>query len=205
MQGFPFGLTVLLVVAQPVVPAQQSPANQGGWRDALRKHLAAHPRSEAEDVYKFIHQSVFGPAHLVLDPARARAYLKSEIEGMGTVSRAEPLFEKLGGEPSHVRVNLRPYLARGGDPENLLNALILTVSAGKAEPGSMPLRMQQAARMLREQGQVDLSAKLTALAEVKAQKGFEAVHHSESYRRAYRPAYRVVREDLAQALMGNFE
>ena len=52
---------------------------------------------------------------------------------------------------------------------------------------------------LRCAGREDLSQELETLAAELADKGYPAIHHSESYREAYRPAYRVVPAEYAEA------
>jgi hypothetical protein len=46
-------------------------------------------------------------------------------------------------------------------------------------------------------GRGDLAPELKALSARLAEKGYPAIHHSEAYVEAYKPAYRVVDEALA--------
>jgi len=46
-------------------------------------------------------------------------------------------------------------------------------------------------------GRGELSPELESMAAEMAPQGYPAIHHSEAYLEAYRPAYRVVEEALA--------
>jgi hypothetical protein len=200
MRFFTLLLVAMLMFVPFALAAPPSSSVQGSWREALQDHLRRHPGAKAADVYKFIHQSVFGPAHLIEDPAGARAYLKAEMAGMGAVPAGESLLENLGGDPALVRVNLRPFLAQGLDSERLLAALVHTANAVTGVPAEMLPRLREGSGILRERGREAVAIQLEILAEEQARKGFEALHHSKAYRAAYHPAYRVILADLARPL-----
>lgn len=172
--------------------------NVDGWREVVEEHLARHPAMCAEDVYKLAHQATFGPAHFITDAAAARAYLLEElakVSGGGD----EPLFEALAVDPPLVRVNLRPFKARGGDPEKLLEALVSTANGVKGDPAAMRERLATAVETLAAHGRKAEADRLRGLAAEMEAKGFPALHHSPAYTEAYRPAYRVVHRGLVDA------
>jgi hypothetical protein len=186
---------VALTLAIPVALA-----GQPGWLEYLREHLERHPRCQARDVYKFLHQSVFGPAHTVSSRAEAERYLQEELTKLGAAPSPEPLYEPLADQPWLVRVNLRPLVAGMGDANDLLDAFVATVAKVKGDPRELAVRLRRARALLAElgrQGDADALGCLTA--ELGAQ-GFPAVHHSEQYKREYLPAYRVVLAPLLRAL-----
>jgi hypothetical protein len=160
------------------------------WVSYLAQHLVRYPLAGPEDVYKFVHQSVFGPAHFISDAQAARAYLEREVAGLGPGSEGEPLVEPLS--EVLVRVNLRPFVAAGGDRERLLAALVESAATVRGDAGLMRSRLAAAARLLEELGRRDDASRLRSLGEAAAGQGFPALHHSERYTQAYRPAYRVV-------------
>ncbi len=172
-----------------------------GWERVVAAHLERCPLATAADVYKFVHQSVFGPAHFVPDPEQARAYLEREMAGLEGGPAAEPLLEELSD--TLVRVNLRPFLAAGGDGEALVAALVESARSVVGDPALMEARLAAAVRVLERLGRREDSAALAALARELAGRGFPAIEHSQRYRAAYRPAYRVVLRRLAEgALVG---
>jgi hypothetical protein len=173
------------------VPGPRSPV-PASWADHLLEHLARYPLAEAQDVYKFTHQSVFGPAHAVPDKEGARRFLDEEIAALPPGPPDEPQVDVLGDDPPLVRLNLRPWVAAGGDVGALVDAFAATAGDVHGEPQEMARRLATAVTVLRGLGREGDAAALTALASAQAEEGFPALHHSAAYRAAYAPAYRVV-------------
>lgn len=179
-----------------------APATPGNWPAPLAAHLDAHPLAQAEDVYKFVHQGVFGPAHAVPSAAAARAWLDEEIAGLGSSPAdeaprgpgvpPEPLIELLAAQPRLVRVNLRPFLAAGGDRALLVDAFVGSAARVSGDPAVMRARLDAAVALLESHGRRNLAKDVRELAITMAGAGYPAVHHSERYVAAYHPAYRVV-------------
>ena len=84
---------------------------------ALAFHLADHPKSEAADLYKSLHQALFGPGHAIPDPEERQYFLNRPTsfvlpdeavdrlrEIAGRLLRASPeyqaLVRDLGGAPA---------------------------------------------------------------------------------------------------------
>ncbi len=166
------------------------------WASYLAQHLARHPLAAPEDVYKFVHQSVFGPAHFIPDAEAAQAYLEREVAELGPCSPGEPLLEPLSD--TLVRVNLCPFVAAGGDRHRLLAALLESAATVQGEGELMRRRLGAAARLLVELGRREDASRLRSLGEDAAARGYPALHHSERYTQAYRPAYRVVLRRLLE-------
>jgi len=162
----------------------------------LREHLRAHPAAGAQDAYKLLHQSVFGPGHLIPDREAAARYLQGEWAQMGETLPEEPMLEILADEPALVRVNLRPYRDSGGSREALVDALVASAEGVVGEPATFADCLEAAVAVLREERGEAAAEELRGLAERAAGQGYPAVHHSEAYREAYSPAYRVVLRGL---------
>ena len=80
---------------------------------AFGTHLEKHPLARGDDLYKFLHQAVYGPGHAIPNRQAAAMYLDRELEDLGSPLEGEASCEILGGEPELVRVNLRPFVAAG--------------------------------------------------------------------------------------------
>lgn len=154
--------------------------------DCLTAQARLHPALGPRDAVKLCYQTSFGAEHLLADPAGARAFLSRELAE--TPSRPEEaLAEPIG--PGFCRVNLAAWKARRL-PEDWLFRLFLSSSvpvegdispclrdvSAAAEAGALPFGP--------EEWNAFLSGYLAG--------GIRAVHHSETYRLAERPAYRVV-------------
>ena len=156
-------------------------------RQCLQEHFQVYPKLQVEDVFKYLFQSAFGCEHLVSNEEAALAYINREYE---TVSKTEkPYIEPLDGEYSRVYLSC---LNDGLQPETL--AKLFCLSAKKEENGRAALEEKiEVAKELVVSGEspIDQEAfaqKLAAWQEL----GYPAVHHSNAFREAYKPAYRVI-------------
>lgn len=147
---------------------------------------------ELRDIYKLLYQGVRGPEHILSSVEVFRQRLKEEWETLEP-SPADPLSEVIRPDGKLLRLNLRPYKAAGGQLETLVTAC-LEAGSNKWDTQADLLQAWEAflvsARYGTWQGfsQEDCQAFTAWL----AQNGFPAVHHSETYRQLYRPAYRLV-------------
>jgi len=168
----------------------------GSWLDQLRSHVRSHPEAQAVDLYKFLHQGVLGPGHMISDRESARGVLHREIAGLQCTESpqgaGESLLEALDPDGQVLRVHLRPFLAAGGHPDSLAEAFIRSASAFDPVTGQERLvrlwreLLPGLAGLLQDPGGLDSLD--TALRDA----GYPMVRHSEAYRSAYSPAYRVV-------------
>jgi hypothetical protein len=157
----------------------------------LYDQLCRYPRMEIQDLYKLIHQGAMGSEHAVKDEESARSRLLEEINYMqpGPIEPAvDPI--SIGGEI--VRINLRPYIKAGGDPQALLYAFVRTANEYQGSPREI-IRCWNYVEKFARSG--DLKYQPDALSDFitrMSEKAYPAVHHSEMYVQSYYPAYRVV-------------
>lgn len=148
-------------------------------------HRAAYPALLAEDVFKFIYQSAFGCEHLVADGTRALAYIREELRSVP--EDAPPQTEELDGD--YARAHLS-WCRVGLSPATL--AKLFCASAQKEEGGRAALSEKlEAVTELYREGLLtdpDFEEKLALWQE----RGCPALHHSDVFRNAYHPAYRVL-------------
>lgn len=155
----------------------------------LRRHARKYPMMEPTDAVKLIYQNVFGGGHLIKDPAACRCALQHEYEKTRQDPYA-PLLEPIGN--GMVRVMLSGLDAGGYSVQQLGSDF---VRSSQEHHGSLQgfllkldiLRKVTACGVF-SFSQEDLEAYLTEY----AKKGYPAVSHSERYRNAYKPAYRIV-------------
>jgi len=158
----------------------------------LRSHVARYPSMQIQDVYKLIHQAAMGSEHAISSADGARQWLQRELVEMGS-GPEEPMIDPISADGQIARVHLRPFVAKGGDPEMLLNAFLRTANEYHGNQ-----------QILNEywNAVVDLqhfsSAEMNEFIESIKLKGYPAVHHSADYERLYRPAYRVVDQEFFQ-------
>ncbi|MDZ4700119.1 MAG: hypothetical protein SH809_10475 [Rhodothermales bacterium] len=151
-----------------------------------------YPQMQVRDWYKLLHQAAMGSAHLGADSSAIYNYLLHEWNALDRVRPSEAMVEFISPDSQMVRLNLRPYKAAGGTPAEVYR--MMTVSWASFRPSTAHLEeyMGQLAFMAKR-GDVWLNADaLAALLEEQRARDYPAAHHSETYERVYRPAYRVV-------------
>ena len=159
----------------------------------LQAQLLLHPSMTPQDVAKLCYQAAHGAEHLLADPDRARSYLLREWEATAADDRL-PLIEPISD--AIARVNLSTWKARGLSAETLFD--LFAASCSVSSHGSELLRdyLDEVDDWVRQSPlPFSFSMWQTFLAEYRLQ-GCPPVHHSEAYRAAEKPAYRIVRRDL---------
>ena len=163
-------------------------------REFLLAQCRAYPRLGPEDLLKGLHQSVFGCGHFVGE--KAEEYLRNELE---TLEPSEgPEVEPLAGD--FCRVHLRCLSQTGLAPKTLFRLFWLSAIEPAGSAAEMEERLEVLLRMASEQELPVNYADLRGLVEQWRKAGYPACHHSERFRAAYKPAYRVVRKDYARLL-----
>lgn len=164
-------------------------------RTRLLAHCAAYPRLLLRDLFKYIFQSAFGCEHLFSSEADAIAYIRREHEAApkGGGAGPEPLDGAYGRLPLSV-------LDEGLSPETL--GRLFCLSAGREENGKAALLEKiEVARRLVAEGLLPFSPdaferELAAWQDA----GFPPVRHTEAFREAYAPAYRVIGREYLRFL-----
>ena len=168
---------------------------------SIRRQMTEFPESRLPDLYKSFFQGRFGPGHLVTDRESALNYVLFETQQEDYLPLAST--EPCGWEANYVRVNLS--LVRDGivSAEELTDALIAS---------AVPVTDSQVESWKKEWGEIlnviqktcpdipclDADAKkLDSL----LQSGQYAYHHSDAYREAYHPHYRIIKKGLADRLI----
>jgi hypothetical protein len=190
----------VLMVAVPGAAADPTPVPvPRAQATALADELRLHPEAAADDAYKFLHQGVFGPGHAVDDRRSAERLLDQEIAGLAPSAVDDPLCQPLAGSTPMARIHLRPFLAADEDPKALLDVFVASAAVAAGGVADMDAALTAAVAALAKDGQWGLAGELETLGSGLAAGGYPAVGHSERYRNAFKPAYRVVVLELARA------
>lgn len=157
----------------------------------LLTHAQKYPLMEPRDAVKLLYQRSFGGGHLIRDEAACLDFLRREYTA--TPQDDGPLLEEIGN--GIVRVMLSALDAWGYPPEQLGQDFIRSATSVQGDPESFLQSLSILAELTRK-GQMPFSAQALDeyLAEYAVQ-GYPTVSHSEAYRNAYHPAYRVLQAD----------
>ena len=162
-------------------------------REFLLDQWARHPASRLQDLRKALYQSTFGCGHLVDDPSAAADWIRREAEHAPDCREMEPL------DGPWCRVPLG-ILSEGLTPETLAAAFAQSAAVPGEDIPALEDRLAVLMGLIRE-GTLPFDP-AAAAAEIAAWRaaGFPACHHSEDYRNAYHPAYRVLHKRYAHLL-----
>ena len=158
------------------------------FENILKAHAAAHSSMMPVDMIKLCYQAAFGAEHLLADRDRAKQYFDREYEV--TPPTDEPLFEEIS--ENYCRVNLGAAKMKSISPEDLFEAFFRTASEKSELFGSFESRLETVGKLTKS-GSLPFTPDEWegTLSEYRAL-GVGPVHHSEKYRQAEHPAYRVI-------------
>lgn len=159
----------------------------------LTEQMYAHPSLTPRDIAKLCYQAARGAEHLLTDLNRARGYLLREFEAT-PADESIPLVEPISD--TIARVNIAAWKARGLSPDTLFDLFAATAQVSGEGEDCLPAYLEEAgAWIAATDGTVTPEAWQDFLAWYR-ENGYPAIHHSEAYRKAENPAYRIVRREL---------
>ncbi|MBD3207397.1 hypothetical protein GF319_13785 [Candidatus Bathyarchaeota archaeon] len=160
------------------------------FQEFLLSHIKRRPLMEVRDVYKLLYQGVFGVGHIMSENAKVR--LEEEAHRINLEDHLwEPLFEVANPEGSIVRVNLRPYMRSEGDLDCLYDIMIES-SKIEGEQDKFIELWRKFKKLNIEENLGFNQNEIRLFDESIEQRNIKPHHHTEAYRQAYYPAYRVV-------------
>lgn len=155
-------------------------------RNRISAHYRAYEQMNLRDIFKFLHQSTFGCEHMVTSLEAATHYIKKEAEN---ISNTKLLVEPLDGEFSRVHLSV---LNGGLSHETFGKLFFLSAKKPKASVEALEEKLKTVKEMIIE-GTLPFDEKEFDEAVTKWKlNGYEALHHSDTFRNAYKPAYRVI-------------
>lgn len=172
-------------------------------RNFIKKHVERYPKAQPRDVYKLIFQGIYGVGHIIT--GKAWDYLQEEAERVPIEDYPDrPLIEPASPDGSMVRINLRPFLRLTLSLDDLY--LVMTASADVKGDGERFIELWRVFVDLVETGEIEMELeRVREIQDSIDRKGIKPMHHTEPYRQAYYPAYRVVRLALFREKFGEPE
>ena len=171
----------------------------------LQTQFAKYPAMQLTDCIKLLYQRILGSEHMFMEPDRCYQLLSEEKKNIGT-DPAFPPYEELGGNccrfhllplssdfsqsmddslQLHTLCSLflksMPALSNHAEEKKALLDQALTWLLSWIQDGILPFDPEESKQFLM----------------LYRKKGCPAIHHSQSFRNAYHPAYRLLRTDYA--------
>lgn len=166
-------------------------------KQILIDHANRYSLMEPTDAVKLIYQNEFGGGHMIRNEASCIAYLRKEYESVPQSADAA-LAEDIGN--GLVRVHLNALDAFKYTPDSLASAFIRSAAIHIGSKDSFLAKLDLL-RQATEEGYFSFQAtELEEYLERYALAGYPMVSHSDTYRKAYSPAYRIILRDLINDL-----
>lgn len=157
----------------------------------LKEHAARYRKMEPADAVKLVYQNEFGGGHMIRDEGSCLEYLKREYASVEKDPSAERCTHIGNGI---LRVNLAAL--EPGEVEALGQAFLESAAACRGDKSRF-LEKLKLLRKLAGEGVFPFGAEaLEAYLEAYAAAGYPPVSHSQKYRDAYRPAYRIIKRTI---------
>ena len=155
--------------------------------------LLRYPKMQAQDVVKLCFQAAFGGEHIALDVNRAKAYFDAEYQT--TAPTDDPLFECIS--PEICRVHLGAWKKQGLPKDALFELFFRSAQLFSGENERFLSFFEQAKTLIAQSSLSQKEETLAQLLEYDAASP-RPVHHSDEFKSAYRPAYRVAQTALVK-------
>jgi len=162
----------------------------------VRDQLSRYPQLQLQDLFKALYQSVFGGGHLITDPDEATRRIREELKTCR--SSSGPAQEPLGG--SFCRLHLAPLKGSGLRPETLSNLFLLSAAGDAGDRPELEARLNELLALINTGETPFCPAEASSAICSWRDRGYPALHHSDAFRAAYSPAYRVLRTEHARLL-----
>lgn len=179
----------------------------------IQSQSTRYPAMGAQDVYKLLHQSVFGVGHSIPNRKTAREWLEHEAgliqplqdspNGGGEGYFGLSLIESVHPNGEIVRLHLRPYLAGNGKLLSLLDAYTRSADAITGDDAKMAAHWERFSAMLIPGGALFGRfdpREVSLIGKIHKADGWASVHHSPAYIQRYNPVYRILTRALAETL-----
>lgn len=162
------------------------------FEEILLYHLKKYPLMMPQDAVKLCYQSAFGCGHLIKNEETALSMLKNEMDKIDPDTGAQ-MYEPIGG--GFVRLDLHRAKAENISAERICEIFIKSANSGEKTELEPKIKLL---KKLSSTGKTPFSEE--ELLDYLSGYNGEMVSHSEEYRIAYGPAYRVVLEKIAENL-----
>lgn len=169
---------------------------QGVKSYALHQKLT-YPKLRLLDIYKSCFQDYMGAEHLVKDKAQVEKYLDYELKSTTDKELQPWIYEPCGVRGRYVRVSILTIYKGLVSKETLLEAFIKSANSKRPKISSWKRKWRGIERKLDK-----LKLQLPHYQEDKLfidsvlRKGEYAISHSQDYRNAYHPHYRIIKRSI---------
>lgn len=160
-------------------------------KQAILNEVKKYPKLEIQDLYKLAYQAAMGNEHIMKDTALSRKYLQEEIDAIDTVNN-EPLIEYLSSDSTVARVNLKVFKSLKKDTRILFDAMINSAKNFKSSIKLLKCYLNDIEELAAESKIPFNLLEIQKYFQTMEQQNYPVMHHSETYKNLYKPAYRII-------------
>ena len=157
-------------------------------RQLLLNHFEKYPLMQLQDCVKLLYQCHFGCGHFLTDPAQTLLRLQNEYETCRPI--AGPLLEPVG--PNYCRLYLSALDTSKLSLETLGSLFTYSSQQPVSSKAVFEADLALLGEMIRQREVPFQQSDWEAFLSHYRAKSYPAVSHSDTYRNAYHPAYRVL-------------
>lgn len=166
----------------------------------LVSHANRYPQMGIQDAYKLLYQGSMGSEHLLDSVEEFEGDLLAEWENLEGDDRI-PIWENIRPDGQIVRFYLAPYKARGGQTSQLLTMCYWSSTLFEGNLDDLKTSWETLVRICHEKRWNKFSPDEIAEFDHWLKKyQFPPVHHTEAYRKAYHPSYRLLQRKFLSIL-----
>ena len=166
--------------------------------EIIKEHLKKYPQMQIQDIAKLLYQSEFGGGHLIADENRSLERIRSEYDALNESDKAQTLkYENIGDGMYRVYLSC---LSEDLSAEILNRLFVMSANHRKGSVDGLEKKLAACLKAC-EMGELSFSYKeMKSQFEAWREDGYPAKSHTDIYREAYHPAYRVMESVYVSAI-----
>ncbi len=162
------------------------------WR--IQQHFLDFPEFRLADAYKLVYQGCMGPEHAASDEDAVWKWLDKEWAGLEPKT-GEGLYQDISVHMPIYRINLRAAKALGIKKERIHREFVKLAREFPKEPVYLHEIWSRVSKEVRSGNELVVNPdELETFNLILVENDYPAIHHSQRFREANRPAYRLVNE-----------
>lgn len=162
----------------------------------IQEHIAKYPLMQIQDVAKLMFQSEFGGGHMIADEQRSLKRIQEEYQTVLEQGwNYENAMEPIGNGMCRMYLNC---LNQGLKAEVLNQMFVISANNKIGSIVALEEKIETFLNACKNQTFAFSYTEATIFMEAWKEKGYPAMSHSDVYREAYHPAYRVMEMGLAK-------
>ncbi len=171
-----------------------------GLLPLLDQHLSWYPLMELRDFYKLLYQGVMGSEHLLTSAENYTQNLQAEFR-LIQPEAGQRLLEPVRRDEALFRLNLAPVKARHLDLDRLTPSFLETAQIVRGTKSELRAVWTAFVELCIHGHICNFDANVILRFSKRLEGAdYPATHHSEVYRQAYKPAYRLIAGRYVSAL-----